>query len=120
MTAPSELVRRLEAICGPENVFSAPEDLLVFEYDAGFDRRPPSAVVVPATAEEVAQVVRAARDAGVAIVPRGAGTGLAGGTIACGDAVVVATSRLRRIIAIDRESRAALVEPGVINLELSE
>jgi len=120
VTAPSELVRRLEAICGPENVFSAPEDLLVFEYDAGFDRRPPSAVVVPATAEEVAQVVRAARDAGVAIVPRGAGTGLAGGTIACGDAVVVATSRLRRIIAIDRESRAALVEPGVVNLELSE
>ncbi|MGH2499036.1 MAG: FAD-binding oxidoreductase, partial [Candidatus Limnocylindria bacterium] len=53
-------------------------------------------------------------------VPRGAGTGLSGGTIACGDAVVVTMSRLRRILAIDVESRAALVEPGVPNLALSE
>lgn len=113
------LIERLAAACGRENVFSAPEDLLVFEYDAGFDRSAPSAVAVPGTAEQVAEVVRAAREAGVAVVPRGAGTGLAGGTIACGGAVVVATSRLRRILAIDPESRAALVEPGVINLDLS-
>jgi glycolate oxidase len=114
-----DLRARLEAICGRENVFSSPEDLLVFEYDAGFDRRPPAAVVVPGTAEEVGEVVRAARDAGVAVVPRGAGTGLAGGTIACGDAIVVSTSRLRRILAIDPVSAAALVEPGVVNLDLS-
>lgn len=113
-----DLVGRLVSICGRDNVFSAPEDLVVFEYDAGFDRRPPAAVVVPGTAEEVAEVVRAARDARVAVVPRGAGTGLAGGTIACGDAIVVSTSRLRRILAIDPESRAALVEPGVVNQDL--
>ncbi|OGO68447.1 MAG: hypothetical protein A3H36_03380 [Chloroflexi bacterium RIFCSPLOWO2_02_FULL_71_16] len=113
------LIAQLEAICGRENVLSSPEDLLVFEYDAGFDRNAPSAVVVPGTAEEVAGVVRAARDAGVGVVPRGAGTGLAGGSIACGGAVVVSTSRLRRILAIDQESRAALVEPGVVNLDLS-
>lgn len=99
-------------------MLSQPEDLLVFEYDAGFDRSPPSAVVVPGSAEEVAEVVRAARDAGVAVVPRGAGTGLAGGTIACGGAVVVSTSRLRRILDVDAEGRAALVEPGVVNLDL--
>ena len=74
---------------------------------------------MPGTAEEVGEVVRAARDAGVAVVPRGAGTGLAGGTIACGDAIVVSTSRLRRIIAIDPVSAAALVEPGVVNLDLN-
>jgi glycolate oxidase len=74
---------------------------------------------VPGSAEEVAEVVRAARDAGAAIVPRGAGTGLAGGTIACGDAIVVSTSRLRRILAIDPVSAAALVEPGVVNLDLN-
>lgn len=100
-------------------MLSTPEDLLVFEYDAGFDRNAPSAVVVPGTADEVAAVVRAARDAGVAVVPRGAGTGLAGGSIACGGAIVISTSRLRRILAIDVEGRAALVEPGVVNLELS-
>ncbi len=115
-----DLIDRLVSICGRENVLSAPEDLLVFEYDAGFDRRPPAAVVVPGTAEEVSAVVLAARDAGVSVVPRGAGTGLAGGTIACADAIVVSTSRLRRILAIDPDSRAALVEPGVVNLDLQD
>ena len=114
-----QLIQRLVAICGSENVLSEPADLLVFEYDAGFDRRPPKAVVVPGTAEEVADVIRAAREAGVSIVPRGAGTGLAGGTIACGDAIVISTSRLRRILAIDPFTPAALVEPGVVNLDLS-
>lgn len=113
-----DLVAELVAICGRENVFTEKEDLLVFEYDAGFDRSAPSAVVVPGTAEEVAGIVRAARDAGVAIVPRGAGTGLTGGTVACAGAIVVSTSRLRRIIDIDTEGRAVLVEPGVVNSDL--
>ena len=76
---PSAFVAELQRICGPDNVFWRPEDLIVFEYDAGFDRLPPSAVVVPGTAEEVAGIVRAAKAAGVSVVPRGAGTGLSGG-----------------------------------------
>src|SRR5438093_146927 len=64
-------------------------------------------------------VVLAARHAGVMIVPRGAGTGLSGGTIACGDAFVVATTRLRTIVSIDRTARVAIVEPGVPNLSVS-
>ncbi len=114
-----DLLERLASICGRENVLSAPEDLMVFEYDAGFDRSSPSAVVVPGTAAEVSAVVRAARDAGVAIVPRGAGTGLAGGTVACAGAIVVSTSRLRNILQIDTVGRAALVEPGVVNADLA-
>ncbi len=112
-------VQELERICGHDNVFWRPEDLIVFEYDAGFDRQPPSAVVVPGTTEEVAAVVRAAKEAGRPIVPRGAGTGLSGGTVACAGAVVVSTSRLDKIIRIDPLARAALVEPGVVNLDLS-
>ena len=111
-TAPSQLVVRLQEICGEENVFWRPEDLIVWEYDAGFDRHPPTAVAVPGTADEVAAVVRAAHEAGVAIVPRGAGTGLSGGTIACAGAIVVATTRLRSIVSIDRAARVR-VEPGV-------
>jgi glycolate oxidase len=117
--SPSALVLRLQEICGEENVFWRPEDLLVWEYDAGFDRHPPTAVAIPGTADEVAAVVRAAHDAGAAIVPRGAGTGLSGGTIACADAIVVATTRLRRIVSIDRTARVAVVEPGVTNLAVS-
>ena len=117
--SPSALVRHLVEICREENVFWRPEDLLVWEYDAGFDRHPPTAVAVPGTAGEVAAVVRAAHEAGVAIVPRGAGTGLSGGTIACAGAIVVATTRLRNIISIDRAARVAVVEPGVTNLAVS-
>ena len=74
---------------------------------------------MPGSADEIARCVRAARRAGVAIVPRGAGTGLSGGTIACGDAIVIATARLRKIVEIDPVSRVAVVEPGVPNLEVS-
>src|SRR5437016_3771624 len=116
---PNPLVVRLQEICGDENVFWRSEDLLVWEYDAGFDRRQPTAVAVPGTAEEVAAVVQAARAAGAPIVPRGAGTGLSGGTIACADAIVVATTRLRSIVSIDRAARVAVVEPGVTNLAVS-
>src|SRR5438094_5488858 len=118
-SAPSALVLKLQQICGEENVFWRPEDLLVWEYDAGFDRRPPTAVAVPGTADEVAAVVQAARAAGAPIVPRGAGTGLSGGTIACADAIVVATTRLRSIVSIDRAARVGIVEPGVTKLTVN-
>src|SRR5256885_2549241 len=110
---------RLQEICGDENVCWRPEDLLVWEYDAGFDRRPPTAVAVPGTAEEVAAAVRAAREAGASIVPRGAGTGLSGGTIACADAIVISTSRLRRIVSIDAVARLAVGEAGGSDLAVS-
>ena len=116
---PSTLARELSAICGEANVFWRAEDTIVFEYDAGFDKRPPLAVAVPADTQQIAACVRAARRAGVAIVPRGAGTGLSGGTIACGDAVVIATARLRTIHEIDPVARVAVVDPGVPNLEVS-
>jgi glycolate dehydrogenase FAD-linked subunit len=114
-----QLLERLAEICGHENVLHEPEDLIVFEYDAGFDRSAPSAVVVPGTAAEVCAVVKAARVANVPIVPRGAGTGLSGGTVACGGAIVVSTSRLRNVLEIDTDGRAVLVEPGVVNDELA-
>ena len=79
----------------------------------------PALVVAPGTAEETAAVVAACAQAGVPLVARGAGTGLAGGAIAPAG-VVVSTARLRRILEVDVESRAALVEPGVVNLALSE
>src|SRR5256885_6390970 len=94
VAARSPLVARLSEICGEANVFWRPEDLLVWEYDAGFDRRPPTALALPGSAAEVAAVVTAARDAGASIVPRGAGTGLSGGTLACAGAVVLSTALL--------------------------
>ncbi|TMD61413.1 MAG: FAD-binding protein [Chloroflexi bacterium] len=91
----------------------------MYEYDAGFDRATPALVAAPGTAAETAAVVAACARAEVPLVARGAGTGLAGGAIAPGG-VVVSTARLRRILEIDTESRAALVEPGVVNLALAD
>ena len=59
--SPSALIRQLQKICGDKNVFWRPEDLLVWEYGAGFDRRPPTAVALPGSAEEVGAFVHAGK-----------------------------------------------------------
>src|SRR5581483_5847858 len=77
-------------------------------------------VVVPADSTEVSAVVRAAAKAGVPIVPRGSGTGLAGGAVPAEGGVVLSLARLDRILEIDLKNRVAVVEPGVINLEITK
>ncbi|MBI3953743.1 MAG: FAD-binding protein [Chloroflexi bacterium] len=114
------LLRELERIVGASNVIWRPEDLLVYEYDATIDRGAPEAVVLPGTAEEVAAAVKLAATAGVPVVPRGAGTGLSGGAIAIAGGLVIGTSRLRRILELDPANLVAVVEPGVVNADLSQ
>lgn len=122
-TAPAadSLLHRLAAIVPPGGVLSDPASLLVYEAD-GFTiaRARPSAVVFPTTTEQVSAVVRAVADAGVQIVPRGSGTGLAGGCVAFENGVIVSTTRMNRILAIDLANRAAHVEAGVRNTQLSD
>jgi glycolate oxidase subunit GlcD len=114
------LVSRLRDIVGPGACLTGPEELLVYECD-GLTHHTglPTAVVLPSSADEVARVVRACRSAGVPFVPRGAGTGLSGGAVALEHAVVIECSRLNRIVEIDPDERVAVVQPGVINAELS-
>jgi glycolate oxidase len=120
----SALIDRLERIVGPGGVFHSPADLLVYEYDGSVDgaveTARPAAVTLPTTTEQVAAIVRLAAEAGLPVVPRGAGTGLSGGAVAQTGGIVIALTRMNRIFEIDPVDRVALVEPGVINLELSE
>src|SRR3990172_5175113 len=116
----SHLVKQLQGIVGAEYVLHAPEDLLVFEYDGSIDKGLPAAVVFPNSTEEVAAVVRLAREAGQPVVPRGAGTGLSGGAIPLAQGIVIALTRMKRILEIDHANRLAVVEPGVINLDISK
>jgi glycolate oxidase len=119
VTRPSKLVRELQAALGARWVLHLPEDLLVYEYDATIDRGAPEVVVLPANAADVAAAVRIARKFGVPVTARGAGTGLSGGAIPCEGGVVITTARMNRILELDVENRLAVVEPGVINLDIS-
>ena len=119
-----QLIDKLKAIVGPDAVFSRAADLLVYEYDGSVDgaveTAAPTAVVLPGNTAEVAEVVRLARAANLPVVARGAGTGLSGGAVPQNGGIIIALTRMNSVIEIDREDRTALVEPGVINLELSE
>ena len=113
------LVRALERIVGAEHVLADREAVASYSYDGGIDRGSPGCVVLPDGTEQTAAVVRACAAAGVAVVARGAGTGLSGGAIAHADAVVISTARMRRILEIDAENRFARVEPGTVNADVS-
>lgn len=114
---------RLEAALGPDGVLSNPSELTVYEYDgsdeamAGSHR--PDFVVLPRNGAEVQQVVKIARAAGIPVTARGAGTGLAGGAIAATGGILIAMTRMDHILEINPRDRYAIVEPGVINVDLS-
>jgi glycolate oxidase len=112
-------VRELERVLGRERVLSTPEQLIAYEYDGTIERGVPQAVVFPESTEQVAAAVRVAHRFGVPVIPRGAGTGLSGGAIAAVGGVVVALTRMKRVLEVDPVNRIAIVEPGVVNLDLS-
>jgi glycolate oxidase len=116
----SFLIGELQEAIGARWVLHAPEDLLVYEYDATIERGLPEAVVLPATTQEVAAAVRIARSHNLPVTARGSGTGLSGGAIPCEGGVVIVTTRMNRILEIDPENRLAVVQPGVINLDITK
>ena len=115
-----QLVQALSAIVGSKHVLWDDYDLMLYEYDASVERGTPDVVVLPATAEEVAAIVKLCVQLRVPYIPRGAGTGLSGGAVAISGGVMIAFSRMNRILDIDPDSMRATVEPGVVNLHLSQ
>ncbi|ACL24788.1 FAD-binding oxidoreductase [Chloroflexus aggregans] len=115
-----ELIAALLAVVDPTIVLRRPEELLLYEYDgSALDQGMPEVVVVPRTTAEVAACVRVAAQFGVPIVARGAGTGLAGGSVPEQGGLVISLARLNRILTIDPISRTARVQSGVVNSDLS-
>lgn len=115
----NEIIRSLINVVGSDNVLWQDADLLVYEYDGSVDRGTPVFVVLPETTEEVSEIVRIAGENSLPVVARGAGTGLSGGAIAEHGGVVIAMSRMSKIIEINDRDRYAVVQPGVVNLDLS-
>ena len=110
---------RLVAAVGPDHATMRPGDLANYRYDGSADQATPQAVVMPASTAEVAAVVRACVEFGRPYLARGAGTGLSGGAIPERGGVVISMARMCNILEIDATNRLAVVEPGVVNAQIT-
>jgi glycolate oxidase len=119
-TIPTPALEAIEAAVGARGYLLRPEDLKLYEYDGGVDKARPDLVVFPQSTEDVAALVRIANEHGLPIVGRGAGTGLSGGAIARAGGMVISFARMNRILEIDLENERAVLEPGVVNLEITQ
>ncbi|MCU1260799.1 MAG: linked oxidase domain protein [Bryobacterales bacterium] len=115
----SDARKRLVALLGPRGYLDKPEDLKLYEYDGSIDKSLPEMVVFPRSTEDVVEIVKISKEFGVPIVGRGAGTGLSGGSIPLQRGIVIAFARMNRILAIDVENERAIVQPGVVNLDIT-
>jgi glycolate oxidase len=115
----SRLLHELNSKLGPRGVLHEAGDLVLYEYDGSVETARPDCVVFPRETQHVVEIVRAARRHAVPIVGRGAGTGLSGGAIARHGGIVISFARMNRILAVDPENQRAVVQPGVVNSDLT-
>ncbi|PTQ75921.1 FAD-linked oxidase C-terminal domain-containing protein [Celeribacter persicus] len=115
-----ELASRLCAVLPSDAVIEAPEELKAYECDAlSAYRCPPLLAVLPETTEQVAKVMNICHEMGVPVVPRGAGTSLAGGALPTADAVILGVARLREVLEINTSDRYIRVQSGMTNLSVT-
>jgi glycolate oxidase len=110
----SQITEKLVAIVGTENVVTEKQDLLCYSYDATQMEYLPDAVVYPANADEVSQIMKLANEMLLPVFPRGAGSGFSGGSLPKGGGIVLVTTRLDKILRIDQDNLIAEVEPGLV------
>src|SRR5262245_21586277 len=111
----------LAAILPPSALLTTPEETKPYECDGlTLYRELPAAVLLPDNEAQVVAILRRCHEAGVAVVARGAGTSLSGGSLPVAGGVVLSLAKFKRILSIDRETRTAIVQPGVRNLAISE
>jgi glycolate oxidase len=115
----SRLLQDLTKLFGSDGVLHRPEDLILYEYDGSVDVARPTCVVFPRTKEQVLGVVEIAKRYKIPIVGRGAGTGLSGGALARHGGILIVFSKMNQILEVDVENQRAVVQPGVVNADLS-
>ncbi|HEY3899757.1 MAG TPA: FAD-linked oxidase C-terminal domain-containing protein [Chthoniobacter sp.] len=118
---PASVLQRLASMLPPARFLERPEQLAAYESDGltAFRARP-SAVVIPETADEVVALVRFCHAERLPFVARGSGTSLSGGSLPVEGGIVIALNRLNRILKLDPVQRIAVVEPGVVNLDVTQ
>jgi glycolate oxidase len=116
----SVLCQRFASIVGPGGVLSAPSELLVYECDGyTVEKSAPDLVVFPRSADEVVRIVQLCNEMQMPFLPRGAGTSLSGGCLPVGGGVMIALTRMKAILEVNIRDRYAIVEPGCVNLWLT-
>ena len=116
----SSILRSIEAIVGSRYCLHSAADLVLYEYDGGVDKARPDVVALPRSTEEVSALVKLANKLNIPVVGRGAGTGLSGGSIPRAGGIMIGFARMNRILEIDYDNECAVVEPGVVNLEITQ
>lgn len=116
---PAAAKEALTKLLGDRGVLHRSEDLTLYEYDGGVDKHRPELVVFPRSTEDVVEIVRVANRFDLPFVGRGAGTGLSGGAIPRRGGITVAFARMNRILELDLENERAVVQPGVVNLDIT-
>src|SRR5580700_5407035 len=112
--------KNIHELLGPRGYLDQSEDLALYEYDGSVDKARPELVVFPRSAEDVAAIVRISNQFNIPIVGRGAGTGLSGGAIPRAGGMVISFARMNLVIGIELENERAVLEPGVVNLEITQ
>jgi glycolate oxidase len=115
----TRLLNDLKSLLGADGVLHTPEDLILYDNDGSVESGRATCVVFPRSTADVAGIVQLANQHKVPMIGRGAGTGLSGGAVARRGGIVTVFSRMNRVLSIDVENMRAVVQPGVVNADLS-
>jgi len=115
----TRLLHDLKKLLGADAVLHRPEDLLLYEYDGSVEVARPTCVVFPRNKQDVLGIVEIANRLKVPLIGRGAGTGLSGGALARRGGIVTSFTKMNRILEVDAENQRAVVQPGVVNADLT-
>ncbi len=116
-----ELLDRFRDIVGDDGLIVNPDELLVYECDGYVvEKKAPDVVLLPRSTEQVVTIVKLCNEFEVPFVPRGAGTSLAGGCLPVGGGAMIALTRMKNILEVNLRDRYAVVEPGLVNLHLTQ
>ncbi len=117
----NEMLSELNAALSPERVLTQREDLIPYGFDGTAAlKQLPATVVFPESSEEVGAVLRIAASHRVAVVTRGSGTGLSGGSVPVAGSIVLCLLRMNRIIEVDEKNLTLMVEAGVVTQKIDE
>jgi glycolate oxidase len=116
----NEVKNELKAIVGKERFLDEKEDLLIYSYDAFMVKGQPDVVLFPVTTEEVSRIMKVASREKIPVTPRGAATNLTGGSVPTHGGIALVFTKMNKILEIDKANRVAVVQPGVVNMDLQK